>query len=80
MEELNDAYPYDVEKAKQLLADAGYADGFTMDITCLLYTSEHLCAKCDAYAARWKPTADRLWQQGHCGAACASCGEEKAGA
>ena len=43
-------------------------------------SAEHLCAKCDAYAARWKPTADRLWQQGHCGAACASCGEEKAGA
>ena len=32
--ELADAYPYDVEKAKQLLADAGYPNGI-----CLLYTS-----------------------------------------
>ncbi|MGM9614999.1 MAG: radical SAM protein [Oscillospiraceae bacterium] len=31
-------------------------------------SAEHLCAKCDAYAAAWKPSADRLWQdgQGHC--------------
>lgn len=32
-ESLADAYPYDVDKAKQLLADAGYADGFSMSIT-----------------------------------------------
>lgn len=31
--ELVDYYTYDVEKAKQLLADAGYPDGFEMDIT-----------------------------------------------
>lgn len=33
MPELADAYPTDVSKAKQLLADAGYPDGFKMDIT-----------------------------------------------
>lgn len=25
-------------------------------------SAEHLCAKCDAYAAGWTPTADKLWQ------------------
>jgi peptide/nickel transport system substrate-binding protein len=29
---LNNAYPYDVAKAKQLMADAGYADGFTINM------------------------------------------------
>lgn len=31
--ELVDYYKYDVEKAKQLLTDAGYPDGFDLDIT-----------------------------------------------
>jgi MoaA/NifB/PqqE/SkfB family radical SAM enzyme len=26
-------------------------------------SAEHLCSKCDAYAANWKPVADRLWQE-----------------
>ena len=26
-------------------------------------TAEHLCAKCDAYAACWKPTAEELWAE-----------------
>ncbi|MDO5151843.1 MAG: radical SAM protein [Eubacteriales bacterium] len=30
-------------------------------------SAEHLCAKCDAYAANWKPTAEKLWQ---CSCAC----------
>lgn len=31
--DLNEEYAYNVEKAKELLADAGYADGFDMTIT-----------------------------------------------
>lgn len=31
VEELNEAYPYDLDKAKALMAEAGYADGF--DVT-----------------------------------------------
>ncbi|MDO4845980.1 MAG: radical SAM protein, partial [Oscillospiraceae bacterium] len=26
-------------------------------------TAEHLCAKCDAYAARWEPKAAELWEK-----------------
>lgn len=26
-------------------------------------TAEHLCAKCDAYAACWKPKAEELWDE-----------------
>ena len=26
-------------------------------------TADHLCAKCDAYAACWKPKADELWDE-----------------
>ena len=28
-------------------------------------SAEHLCAKCDPYAANWTPAADRLWEEGH---------------
>ena len=30
-------------------------------------SAEHLCAKCDAYASNWAPTAEKLWQ---CSCAC----------
>ncbi len=33
MEELNDTYNQDIEKAKELLADAGYPDGFSFTIS-----------------------------------------------
>lgn len=33
MEELNDTYHQDIEKAKQLLTEAGYSDGFSFTIT-----------------------------------------------
>lgn len=36
--ELDDAYSYDTAKAKQLLAQAGYADGFTLNIPLLAGT------------------------------------------
>lgn len=42
MDELNDVYTYDIEKAKQLLADAGYPDGFTFTITVPSNYSQHI--------------------------------------
>ena len=33
-------------------------------------TAEHLCAKCDGYAAAWDGTAQRLWA---CGGGCQGC-------
>lgn len=42
MEELADAYPHDVEKAKELLTEAGYPDGFEMTITVPSNYTQHV--------------------------------------
>ena len=34
---------------------------------------DHLCDKCESYAANWQPTADRLWSCSH---DCAGCGKK----
>ncbi|MDN4473063.1 ABC transporter substrate-binding protein [Demequina zhanjiangensis] len=39
-ESLNDTYAYDVEGAKALLAEAGYADGFAVTMPSLVYTAQ----------------------------------------
>ncbi len=45
------------------------------DVT-TLESVDDLCAKCDAYAANWTPTADKLWSCSHgCAAACAQTKE-----
>jgi len=49
---LDDAYPYDVGKAKQLLADAGHPDGFALKIVTADYQSMNLVAQ--ALAQQWK--------------------------
>jgi len=40
--ELTEAYPHDVEKAKELLAQAGYPDGFEMSITAPSNYAQHV--------------------------------------
>ena len=42
MEELNDTYNTDIEKAKELLKQAGYPDGFSFDITVASNYSQHV--------------------------------------
>ena len=50
------------EKLRQMVAESGAHSTDPMSPESV----EHLCAKCDQYAAQWKPVADTLWS-------CAGC-------
>lgn len=50
-DKLNDAYPYDVAKAKALLKEAGYADGFSFNIAAPNAQSTNLMAQ--AVVQQW---------------------------
>lgn len=47
-----DAYPYDPEMARSLLADAGYADGFTIGMACPSDAYTNFTEVCEAVAAQ----------------------------
>lgn len=49
---LNDTYPYDEGKARDLLAEAGYADGFTLRLVTPRYQQLNLLAQ--ALADQWR--------------------------
>lgn len=55
---LTNAYPYDISKAKQLLAAAGYPHGFTMQIVTGEYGGMNLVA--EALAQQWKQAGVNL--------------------
>ncbi|MFV0332899.1 MAG: ABC transporter substrate-binding protein [Tropicimonas sp.] len=45
--------PYDIEKAKELLAEAGYPDGFEVDFTCTNNRVPGDAVVCEALAQMW---------------------------
>ena len=51
------------EKLRQMVAESGAHSTDPMSPESV----EHLCAKCDQYAAQWKPVADKLWGCDVCG-------------
>ena len=51
------------EKLRRMAAESGAHSTDPMSPESV----EHLCAKCDGYAAQWKPVADVLWDRQDCG-------------
>lgn len=51
------------EKLREMVAESG---AHSTDLQSP-ESAAHLCGKCDAYAACWKPVADELWQAGKAG-------------
>jgi MoaA/NifB/PqqE/SkfB family radical SAM enzyme len=47
------------EKLRQIIAETGAPSTDLLSPESV----EHLCSKCDRYAANWKPVADQLWKE-----------------
>lgn len=42
---VNDAYPYDIDKAKELMKEAGYEDGFTVEVSAATSNNTNILAQ-----------------------------------